>query len=349
MDARPVLVRDPRFRDHTPPSGHPERPARLDAIDRALEPQSGAVREAHPRPATDDELLRVHSREHLDALAAVAGRRARLDPDTYAAPRSLEIARLAAGATIDLALSTARGEARAGFALVRPPGHHAEPEHAMGFCLLGNVAIAAAALRAEAGVERIAIVDWDVHHGNGTQHCFEEDRDTLFLSLHQFPLYPGTGAFAEMGRGAGEGTTLNLPLPPGCGDPEYALLFEGLVDPVLRAFRPQVLLVSAGFDAHARDPLAQMRVTSDGFARMAAVLRAFADDACGGRLVLALEGGYDLDALGESVAAVVRALAAREAPVLQPAPRTPGAEELLHAFREGHGAHWPVLRASRAG
>ncbi len=214
----------------------------------------------------------------------------------------------------------------------------------MGFCLINNLAVAAQALRAEAGIERIAIVDWDVHHGNGTQHLFDDERDVLFLSLHQFPFYPGTGALRERGSGAGEGSTLNLPLPAGCGDAEYGAAFEQIVVPTLLEFRPEMLLISAGFDAHARDPLASMQVSSGGFRAFASSLRALAEATCGGRMLLTLEGGYDLEALGESVAAVVFALAEPEVrpekfPALDPA----GAE-LIAGLRAAHAQSWACLR-----
>jgi acetoin utilization deacetylase AcuC-like enzyme len=346
-DPRLLVARDPRFRDHAPASMHPERPARLLAIERALLPLASRLRDLPPRPATDEEVLRAHSRDHLERLRALDGRRANIDADTYAAPASFEVARLAAGATVDLALRVARGEAQRGFALVRPPGHHAEQAEAMGFCLLNNVAIAARALRA-AGVERVAIVDWDVHHGNGTQHLFEAERDVLFVSLHQFPLYPGTGALGEQGKGAGEGATVNFPLPPGCGDPEYAAVFGRVTLPILREFRPDVILVSAGFDAHEHDPLAQMRLSSAGFAGLARGLRALADDVCGGRIVLALEGGYDLDALGESVAGVVDALTAEVGSAPAETPETLAARRLCEVFREAHARHWSSLRTPTA-
>jgi acetoin utilization deacetylase AcuC-like enzyme len=214
----------------------------------------------------------------------------------------------------------------------------------MGFCLLNSVAIATAALRAGAGVERVAIVDWDVHHGNGTQHLFESDPDVLFVSLHEFPFYPGTGALPEMGTGAGEGATMNLPLPAGCGDPVYGAAFATVVVPALAEFRPELILVSAGFDAHARDPLADMRVTSAGFAAMASALRTVADQVCGGRLVLALEGGYDLTALGESVAAVTEVLAAPETPSRSfPAPNEEG-RTIVERLREAHRRHLGSVR-----
>ncbi len=345
-DPRPALIRDPRFREHVAPGAHPERPARLDAIDAALEPLGDRVQDFEPREATDEEILRVHGHEHLAGLRSIAGRQARIDPDTYASPRSFEVARLAAGSTVDLALRVARGEARTGFALIRPPGHHAERNRAMGFCLFNQIAMAARALRDVAGVERVAIVDWDVHHGNGTQHIFESERDVLFVSLHQYPFYPGTGALDEQGRDAGRGATLNLPLPAGCGDAEYLATFRAVVVPALLEFRPQMLLVSAGFDAHARDPLASMQVSTAGFGALAARLREVAAEVCDGRMVLALEGGYDLDGLGQAVHAVLETLAAPEAPDTPDPPPTPAARELVRTFREVHSAHWTGLRPS---
>jgi acetoin utilization deacetylase AcuC-like enzyme len=297
------------------------------------------------RPADDEEILRVHGVDHLRTLEALQGQYAQLDPDTYSAPRSLEIAKVAAGSTVELAQRVARGQIGRGFALVRPPGHHAERTHPMGFCLLNSVAIATAALRAREGLERIAILDWDVHHGNGTQHAFESERDVLFVSLHQFPFYPGTGALAERGTGPGEGATVNLPLPAGCGDAEYEAVFDAVVVPVLREFRPELILVSAGFDAHARDPLASMQVTTGGFAAMAARVRDVADEVCAGRLVGVLEGGYDLIALGESVAAVLEALTSPgSAPLQFPGAAPEATQALVSRFREAHGARWRSLR-----
>jgi acetoin utilization deacetylase AcuC-like enzyme len=345
IDERLLLVRDPRFREHAPWTHHPERPERLDAADRglaALAPERLAALPA--RSALDEEILRVHSREHLEALRSIEGRRAELDEETYASERSIEVARLAAGSTVELALRVGRGEARRGFALLRPPGHHAERSGAMGFCLLNQVAMAACALEAELGVERIAILDWDVHHGNGTQHSFERERDVLFISLHQFPLYPGTGALGEQGEDTGRGSTVNLPLPAGCGDAEYEAVVDGVVLPVLAEFRPEIVLVSAGFDAHERDPLASMRVTSRGFGRIAARVRALTDDVCAGRLVLALEGGYDLDALGESVYGVVTALAGNRAGDRVEFVETAAAKRLREVFRDAHSRHWKRLR-----
>lgn len=276
------------------------------------------------------------------------GKIARLDPDTFTSERSVEIARLAAGSTVELARRVAAGESKTGLALIRPPGHHAEREAAMGFCLLNQIAIAAEALRHNDRLERIAIVDFDVHHGNGTQHAFEQSRDVLFLSLHQFPFYPGSGALTERGQLKGLGSTVNLPLPAGCGDANYGACFDRIVSPVLLEFNPDILLVSAGFDAHARDPLASMEVTSAGFARFAAQLRAVADEVCDGRLVLALEGGYDLDALGESVRGVVEALLPGTKWDFRHPRTDPQGDRLVSDLRESHAASWPALRGSRS-
>jgi acetoin utilization deacetylase AcuC-like enzyme len=342
-DPRPLVVRDPRFRDHVPLREHPERPERLVAIDRALDALGDGIRALAPRAATDDELLRAHDRAYVEALSGYAGRSGKLDPDTYCSPRSVETARLAAGSLADAALRVARGEARRAFVAVRPPGHHAERDAPMGFCLLNNVVVAARALEADERLERIAIVDWDVHHGNGTQHAFEAERDVLFASLHQFPFYPGTGALDEQGHEHGLGATLNLPLPAGCGDAEYALAFDSVLAPALLAFKPELLLVSAGYDAHERDPLGGMNVTTRGFGLFAQRLCAVADEVCGGRIVLALEGGYDLEGLADSVAESVRVLA-EPAPVARAAPAAgPRAAELSGIFREAHARFWPSL------
>jgi acetoin utilization deacetylase AcuC-like enzyme len=344
-DERLWIVRDPRFREHAPWAGHPERPERLLAAERALDGiDPSRLAELPARLALDEEILRVHTPDHLDTLRRIEGLRAQLDPDTYASERSSEVARLAAGSLVDLAKRVARGEARRGFALLRPPGHHAEAARAMGFCLLNQIAIAARALRADLGIERIAILDWDVHHGNGTQHSFERERDVLFLSLHQFPFYPGTGRLSECGEGEGRGATVNLPMPSGCGDAEYESVIEAVAIPVLAEFRPEILLVSAGFDAHERDPLAGMGVTSAGFGRIAARVREVANALCGGRLVLALEGGYDLEALGESIRAVVEALCAPARTLIPPPSSTRVVGALVQRFREAHSTHWTSLR-----
>jgi acetoin utilization deacetylase AcuC-like enzyme len=220
------------------------------------------------------------------------------DPDTWASPGSVEAAYLAAGAALDAVTEVVSGHYRHAWALVRPPGHHAEADVAMGFCLFNNVAIAAAHARAELGKKRVLVVDWDVHHGNGTQHSFYERDDVLYFSVHRYPFFPGTGAVGESGQGAGEGYTINVPLSMGLGDAEFVAACQELLVPVADAFQPDLVLVSAGFDGHVDDPLGGMMVTDDGYAAMAAIVRGIAQRHAQGQVVLLLEGGYDLGALG---------------------------------------------------
>ena len=301
-----VLVSSKRFVDHVTPAGHPERPERAEVLQAVATSFSGGGGEVvEPRAATDEDLLRVHSQEHVDAIVATRGKATMIDADTFTSPDSDEIARLAAGAVltgVDRALDGPKGS-RA-LVLVRPPGHHAEADRAMGFCLYSNVAVGAAYARSR-GCDRVAIVDYDVHHGNGTQWIFYEDPTVLFVSSHQYPFYPGTGAASEKGRGEGLGFTLNLPLAIGTRDDEIERQYKEQVFPAVRAFRPNLLIVSAGFDAHEQDPLGQLRMTTEGFGRLTKGLVALADDVCEGRVVLVTEGGYDLEALAGSLRAVI--------------------------------------------
>jgi acetoin utilization deacetylase AcuC-like enzyme len=342
-----AVVEDERFREHRGPSGHPERPERLAAVHAAIAAREAELARLAPRPATDEEILRVHLPEHL-ARMAEAARRApvHLDPDTYVSPASLEVARLAAGSAVELARRVARGDLTAGLAAVRPPGHHAEVARAMGFCLINNVAVVARALQAEEGIERVLILDWDVHHGNGTQHVFEADRDVLYVSTHQFPFYPGTGAVREAGRGAGVGATVNVPLPGGCGDAEYVAAFQRVLVPVARRFRPEIVLVSCGFDAHADDPLAEMEVTGAGYEAMTRIVRALADELCGGRLVFVLEGGYSASGLEAGTAAVLDVLLREDTPAPPaslPLPAHGPLPDLIERLRAVHAAQHPDL------
>ena len=301
-----VLVSSPRFVDHVTPAGHPERPERaetLEAVAARFREQGGTVLE--PRSATDEDLARVHTREHIASIVARRGRASMIDEDTFTSPDSDDIARLAAGAAltaVDHVLGGPSGS-RA-LALVRPPGHHAEADKAMGFCLYNNIAVGAAYARSR-GLSRVAIVDYDVHHGNGTQAMFYDDPSVLFVSSHQYPFWPGSGAAGETGRGAGEGFTLNVPLTLGDRDDVVERKYAETVVPRLRAFKPELLMISAGFDAHEQDPLGQLRLTTEGFARLTRTLLDVADEVCEGRVVVVTEGGYDLKALAESLQAVI--------------------------------------------
>ena len=290
--------------------GHPERPERREAVAAGVREAAGVrLVEVGARPATDEEVLRIHDAEHIARLRALeAAGGSWPDPDTYVVPGSCEAAWRAAGATIDAALAVARGEAAVGFAVVRPPGHHVGRGWPTGFCLLNNVAIAVAALRAERGMRRVAIVDWDVHHGNGTQEIFDADADLFYASTHQWPLYPGTGRPEEQGIGAGRGTKWNHPLPPGSGDGAFVSAWVDELLPEMEAFEPEAILVSAGYDAHRDDPLAELGVTEDGYEAVATAVGEMARRLGHPGVALTLEGGYDLDAIRTSAAATVRGL-----------------------------------------
>jgi acetoin utilization deacetylase AcuC-like enzyme len=300
------LVLDPVFERHDTGPGHPERPARLARVRDVLESRGTAAKcvRIPISPATDDALLRVHDIGHLRRIAAAcaSGERFIDSMDTAIGKESERVARLAAGSLVALCVEVAASRLDGGLAVIRPPGHHAERDLAMGFCLFNNIAVAAAALRAESAIDRVLIVDWDVHHGNGTQHIFEEDPAVFYYSSHQMPLYPGTGRAEERGKGRGVGTTMNVPLRPGDGDDRFlSALTDGLV-PAMETFRPEFVLVSAGFDAHQADPLGGLRVSTEGFAEATRIVRGIADRFSEGRLVSALEGGYDIEALAASTA-----------------------------------------------
>ncbi len=311
-----ALVDDPVFCEHVAPAGHPERAERLHAARAAIAHAELDLRRVDlaTRSATDDELVRVHAQQYLHTLGQAAGRSGYFDEDTFYSASSVAAARAGAGAALVITDALLDERADFGLALVRPPGHHARASGAMGFCLLNNVAIAAAHARAR-GVERVAIVDFDVHHGNGTQEMFYADPSVLYVSLHQSPLYPGTGAVEERGSGEGRGYTVNVPLSAGATDAVYGAAIERIVAPVLETYRPGLLLFSAGFDAHQRDPLAQMDMTDAGFQTL--VRRTLSALAPGVRVGLMLEGGYDLLGLGQSLSATLEGLSAgplRETP-----------------------------------
>jgi acetoin utilization deacetylase AcuC-like enzyme len=314
-----IVVASHRFTEHETPPGHPERTERAEVMDVvAARWRDGGGEVVAPRAATHEQLARVHDEEHLRRIAATAGRAVSLDPDTYTSPETHDIALLAAGAAIDAVERVMSAAETASLAMVRPPGHHAERGKAMGFCFYNNVAVAAAHART-LGARRVAVIDYDVHHGNGTQHTFEADPSVLYASLHQYPFYPGTGAAGEVGIGSGRGFTVNVPMEAGAVAEDYRIAFAEVVVPAVRQYKPDLILVSAGFDAHERDPLANMRLTTDTFAAMTADLRSIAAEACRGRIALVTEGGYDLQALATSLNAVIRTLSGPAEPAKWPA------------------------------
>jgi len=291
--------------------GHPENRVRLEQTMARLGSSGMLARLTRipARPATRVELTRVHRPGYVDQVQEISARGGGdLDPDTYVNADSYPAALAAAGGLVEAAFAVIDGRVNNAFALVRPPGHHAMPGQGMGFCLFGNVAIAAQAARLDRGLERVLIVDFDVHHGNGTQAMFEEDPAVCFISTHQYPYYPGTGAAREIGRGAGQGSVVNIPLSPGAGDRVFQQAYQQIVIPVARRFAPDLILVSAGFDAHWDDPLAGLGLSLGGYAWIARTLVALAEELCGGRIVFTLEGGYHLDVLGYGVLNTFHAL-----------------------------------------
>ena len=302
---RTGLVYHPQYLEHDMGAGHPESPDRLRAVISRLERSGvlGRVTQIEPFPASDEWITEVHTAAYVEELkrrAPTTGR-VSLDPDTSMSAGSLAAAYLAAGGALAAADAIVGGSVEHAFCAVRPPGHHAERDRSMGFCLFNNVAIAARYLQRRHGVARVLIVDWDVHHGNGTQHTFYEDPSVLFFSTHQYPHYPGTGRDTERGDGPGSGTTINVPMTAGEGDDAYRDVFENVLLPAADDFKPEFVLVSAGFDAHQDDPLAGMGLTEAGYADLTRRVVTIAKRHSGGRLLSCLEGGYNLQALSASV------------------------------------------------
>lgn len=334
----------PRFVEHDHP-GHAENAHRIRACWRELA-ESGLLPRMlsiTPEPAQDNDLLRAHEESYLRQLALLSqqdpARRFLLDSDTYASAVSPDIARLAAGAAIGAVTAIQLNRAQRALVLARPPGHHARPMNAMGFCLLGNAAIAALHAVAEWGLERVLVIDYDVHHGNGTQEMLYENDRILFLSVHQSPFYPGTGLLQEIGAGSGQGYTINAPLPLGHGDDSYRKLFDAVLLPAARRFKPQLVLVSAGFDAHWQDPLARMNLSLRGYDALARSLITLADECCQGKIIFTLEGGYDTRVLALGVHNLTHALLGDDDchDPIGPAPQTsPAIDSILRSLCQIH-------------
>ena len=339
-----TVVTSPRFADHLTPPGHPERVERFEVMQAlASEFRARGGRVVEPRAASDDELARIHDREYISLIRETAGRAVALDADTFTSPDTYEVACLAAGAAVTAVDHVLDGDGQRALVMVRPPGHHAERNRAMGFCFFNNVAIAAAHARARA-VSRVAIVDYDVHHGNGTQWAFYADQSVLFISSHQFPYYPGTGAADEIGTQQGRGFTANLPLSAGATDADYEQVYTTVALPILRAFRPELILISAGFDAYMDDPLGGMRLSASYFGRLTAQLAEVADGCCDGRVVAVTEGGYDLPGLRDSLRAVIGVLAGESAleAFEPPAGPSPRGDASIAAVRPHLSQYWQL-------
>lgn len=328
----PVLFRHPSSLEHDTGFGHPERPERIEAVERALTERDWVGFETREAPAAEiEQLLRVHSLEHVEAVRWLSERGGAFDPDTPVSLGSWDAALHAAGGACALAESLLTGGERVGFAALRPPGHHAEPRRAMGFCLFSNVAVAARHAIAALGAERVLIVDWDVHHGNGTNAVFHESREVLFASIHQYPFYPGTGVLTDVGSGEGEGYSLNLPVPAGTGEETFFSLMEHVVLPAAREFAPDLALISAGFDAHRDDPVGGCRLETSSYAELTRQVLSL-----GVPVGAVLEGGYDLDALAGSTVATMEALLAGGVPGAHPR------DEIAVGAAEVLGRWWPL-------
>jgi len=341
-------VYHPDYLIHTH-SNHPERKERLEAIKRKLDQEEfqEITRHLEPDYARLEDITLVHDSSYVETVEKSCREdRGFLDMDTYIVPQSYEVALLSAGGALKGLEEIMEGDLNKVFCFIRPPGHHAERNKAMGFCLFNNIAIAAEKARKKYGVNRIAIVDWDVHHGNSTQNTFYQENEVLFISTHQSPAFPGTGYLDEIGRGKGEGYTINIPMTTGSGNGDYVKVFSEVIIPVLEEYRPQLLMVSAGHDAHGRDPLANMNLTEDGYFYMAGELARIADKHCQGRMLLTLEGGYNLEAQANSVGNVIKALSQKNGEQETPDTNISGNMTVnnIEKVRGYLGKYWDALK-----
>lgn len=317
------IVADPIYREHDPGPRHPESPRRYDAavagVERVERVGNMQLPRIPVRAATEEEILLCHTAGYLETVQrdVASDVQCLSTGDTDLCPRSYEVALMAAGGVLEAVDAVAAGRVRNAFCIVRPPGHHATPDRGMGFCIFNNIAIAARHAQRRHGVGRVLIIDWDVHHGNGTQEIFFEDPDVFFFSTHQWPCYPGTGAAHETGAGAGRGTTLNCPFPPGSGGHEIVGAFRLRLLPAVRRFRPDFVLISAGFDSRHGDPIGAFTLTDDHFRELTEIMLGIANDHAKGRLVSVLEGGYNIEGLGQACGAHVAALARAAAPTAE--------------------------------
>jgi acetoin utilization deacetylase AcuC-like enzyme len=343
-----AIIKDDRYTEHNPGDGHPESPNRLRVIHELIDREFSGLPIIPPRLATQSELSLVHEPSYIQTVANTEGRaHSQLDPDTGLSARSYEIARLAVGGLlngVDSLLKTPNSEFKTPnsiFAFVRPPGHHAETDRGMGFCIFNNIAIAAAYAREQYGLKRILIVDWDLHHGNGTQHAFYEDPGVLFFSSHQYPYYPGSGGFSEVGVGIGAGFTVNAPFPTGFGDAEYLSVYTKILEPIAIEYMPELVLISAGFDPFVKDPLGGMRVTGEGFGALAGLVQDIAQRTCDGKVLITLEGGYSPDGLREGVRSVLKALTTPRKQLHASSP--PAAERVIQSIISHQKKYWKSL------
>ncbi len=351
------IVKDYKYLQHETSAYHPESPKRLEAIYKMLEApdMQGKFLEIEPRCATSEEIGMVHHAGYIESVKRTAGlAHCYLDPDTETSPESCNAAKLAAGGLCNAIDCIMEGKVRNAFAFVRPPGHHAEGDRAAGFCLFNNVAIGAMHAVRKYNLERVLIVDWDLHHGNGTQHSFYEDNRIVYFSTHQYPFYPGTGSVYEIGKGKGLGFTINVPLSQGPGDAEFLCIYEKLLKPVALEFRPEFILVSAGFDIYYQDPLGGMKVTPRGFADMTRVIMNIAEACCNGRMAVILEGGYHIQGLTDSVKAVLYEMndeTGKTEGELAEAARAanPAIERVIKMVSDQLAPFWKSLRTERQG